>query len=396
MNSASEHCTWLCGGDWTKARPLVPFDSSVMDFLSDLGSTLLRDREAKMYPDVVTFGFFCRRASLEKLSGEYSCQDRLGRGLTFHIAPSNVPINFAYSLVAALLAGNACVVKASSRDFPQTRIVCRAMQSLLKEEHAALAPYIHVCIYERTRQEVTEAFSAACDARIIWGGDETVRRVREAALAPHAVEVTFPDRYSLLAVSADAVMAMDEADLAACAQNFYNDTFLTDQNACTSPRLVYWLGDNTSPAQERFWEAVRIYARKRYSIEPVVAVDKLTAAYRAAIALPGAKLHAMPDNMVVRLQVNALTEAVEDHRCAGGFFVEYSAQTLEDLIPVVRRRYQTLSYIGLDPAQLRQFVVSNGLRGIDRIAPVGHTMDFALTWDGYDLIRSLSRRITIL
>ena len=28
---------------------------------------------------------------------------RLGRGIIFHIAPSNVPINFAYSLVAGLL-----------------------------------------------------------------------------------------------------------------------------------------------------------------------------------------------------------------------------------------------------------------------------------------------------
>ena len=40
--------------------------------------------------------------------------------------------------------------------------------------------------------------------------------------------------------------------------------------------------------------------------------------------------------------------------------------------------------------------MENGLRGIDRIAPVGHTMDFALTWDGNDLIRTLSRRITVV
>ena len=39
--------------------------------------------------------------------------------------------------------------------------------------------------------------------------------------------------------------------------------------------------------------------------------------------------------------------------------------------------------------------MDSGLRGIDRIAPVGHTMDFALTWDGCDLIRTLSRQISI-
>ena len=127
-----------------------------------------------------------------------------------------------------------------------------------------------------------------------------------------------------------------------------------------------------------------------------MAVDKLTAAYRAAIGLQGAKMHTMADNTVVRVQVEALTPDVDEYRCAGGFFVEYADQTLSALAPVVKRKYQTLSYIGVQKDLLCRFVVENGLRGIDRIAPVGHTMDFALTWDGHDLIRTLSRRISVV
>ena len=390
----------LCGGDCTLARPLQPFAEPVMAFLSDLGAVLLKDKQAKAYPDVVTFAFFCRRANLEALKDEYTGQvdDRLGRGLTFHIAPSNVPINFAYSLVAALLSGNACVVKASSQDFVQTRIVCRAMEELFKGEHAAMADYVNVVIYPRERQNITEEYSALCDARIIWGGDETVCRVRQAAMPPHAVEVTFPDRYSLLVIRPEAILAMDDKQLKQTAQGFYNDTYLTDQNACTSPRLVYWVGEGETlqAAQERFWNAVLAYAQPRYSAEPVVAVDKLTAAYRAAIALPGARLHAMAENTVVRVQVDALTADIDEHRCAGGFFIEYASPSLDALVPVVKRKYQTLSYIGAEKEELCSFVVQNGLRGIDRIAPVGHTMDFSLTWDGYDLIRTLSRRLSVL
>lgn len=392
--------TLLCGGDCQNTRPLPPFAEPVMAFLSDLGSTLMKDKQAKAYPDVVTFAFFCRRANLEALKAEYAGQvdDRLGRGLTFHIAPSNVPINFAYSLVAALLAGNACVVKASSQDFVQTRIVCRAMDALFKGEHAAMADYVNVVIYARERQDVTEEYSAMCDARIIWGGDETVRRVRAAAMPPHALEVTFPDRYSLLVISAEAVMGMDDKQLTQTAQGFYNDTYLTDQNACTSPHLICWLGEGEGlkAAQERFWNAVQGYVQPRYSVEPVVAVDKLTAMYRAAIGLQGAKVQPMADNTVVRVQVDELTAGIDEHRCAGGFFIEYADTTLDALASVVKRKYQTLSYLGADKETLRRFVVDNGLRGIDRIAPVGHTMDFALTWDGHDLIRTLSRRISVL
>ena len=53
----------------------------------------------------------------------------------------------------------------------------------------------------------------------------------------------------------------------------------------------------------------------------------------------------------------------------------------------------SLSYLGLEADTLRRFVRDHRLTGIDRIAPVGATMDFALTWDGIDLIRTLSRSI---
>ena len=138
--SRSDFCTLLCGGDWEKAQPLAPFAEEVLSFLSDLSALLMKTPTARPYPDVITFAFFCRRAHLEQLRSQYqdALDNRLGCGLSFHIAPSNVPINFAYSLVSALLAGNACIVKASSQDFAQTRIVCSAMDVLLKGDHAAL------------------------------------------------------------------------------------------------------------------------------------------------------------------------------------------------------------------------------------------------------------------
>lgn len=397
MSNAVER---LCGREPESGlRPLRPFAPEALDFLSALSATLLKDREAKAYPDVITFAYFCRKAHLARLQEEYAGQldDRLGRGVVFHIAPSNVPINFAYSLAAALLSGNGSVVKASSRDFPQTRIVCRAMEKLLTEDFAPLAPYVCVVTYPREAQEVTEAFSARCDARVIWGGDETVRRVREAALPPRAVEVAFADRYSLLCIRPEAVTALSEETLERLAKDFYNDTYLTDQNACTSPRLIYWAGEGDSrEASERFFRAVGAYARQRYELAPVVAVDKLTAACRAAMKLEGAEIVHGPDNWVTRVRVKRLCPELYDLRSPGGFFLEYAAPTLDALRDFVTPRVQTLSYLGLSPEELSRFVLENGLTGVDRIVPVGHTMDFALTWDGYDLIQTLSRKISAL
>ena len=397
MSNAVER---LCGREPESGlRPLRPFAPEALDFLSALSAALLKDREAKVYPDVITFAYFCRKAHLARLQEEYAGQldDRLGRGVVFHIAPSNVPINFAYSLAAALLSGNGSIVKASSRDFVQTRIVCRAMEKLLAEDFPALAPYVCVVTYPREAQDETERFSARCHARVIWGGDETVRRVREAALPPRAVEVAFADRYSLLCIRPEAVLALSADELERLAKEFYNDTYLTDQNACTSPRLIYWVGEGDNrEASDRFFRAVGAYARQRYELAPVVAVDKLTAACRTAMSLEGAEIVTAPDNWVARVRVKRLCPELYDLRSPGGFFLEYAAPTLDALRDFVTPRVQTLSYLGLPPEELSRFVLENGLTGVDRIVPVGHTMDFALTWDGYDLIRTLSRSVSAL
>ena len=64
--------------------------------------------------------------------------------------------------------------------------------------------------------------------------------------------------------------------------------------------------------------------------------------------------------------------------------------------PIIKNKYQTLAYYGFDREELESFVLNNHLIGFDRIVPFGTTASFAFTWDGYDLIETLSRKIEIL
>ena len=80
--------------------------------------------EVRHYPDVVTFAFFCRKANLLHLQKEHATNSlRLGRGLVFHIAPSNVPVNFAYSLICGLLSGNNNIVRLPGKQFRQVDLI---------------------------------------------------------------------------------------------------------------------------------------------------------------------------------------------------------------------------------------------------------------------------------
>ena len=66
---------------------------------------------------------------------------------------------------------------------------------------------------------------------------------------------------------------------------------------------------------------------------------------------------------------------------------------MDDIIPICHEKCQTLAYLGDMKEEIQTCLIKAGVLGVDRIVPLGRTMDFSLTWDGYDLIRTLSRII---
>lgn len=389
MQQSLSDIEWLHGSMATlDDRPLIPFAEETIEQLNALSSALLKDPLSRQYPDVVTFGFFCRRANLLKLKEQYVHAGlRIGRGMVFHIAPSNVPVNFAYSMVAGLLAGNTNVVRVSQKAFPQVDIIVKHMREI-GMERVAVVRYAHEC-------EANEAFSAKCDVRVIWGGDATIATIRKNALPARAFDICFADRYSMAVINADELVY--EQDVDGWALRFYNDTYLFDQNACSAPHLVVWLGadDNITRAKGMFWTALQRIAEQKYTFQDVMAVDKLTALYRQAVAMPThAEEH--KNNLLCRVEIDTLPSDIDTFRCTCGYFTEYTAADLDEIASIVTRKYQTLAYYGFEKEELKHFVLRNRLAGVDRIVPFGETTAFSLIWDGDDLINTMSRIVDIL
>lgn len=388
---------------WSHTRPDTPFSEKVIEFLNALSASLLKDRQSRVYPDVITFAFFCRKANVLALKRQYVDTDslnstevlRLGRGVLFHVAPSNVPINFGYSLVTGLLSGNCNIVRVSSKEFPQVDLIIKHLLEIAKDEnYKEVANRIALVKYDRS-SDATTFFSSFCNVRIIWGGDDTINQIRKSQIPARSFDVTFADRYSMAVIHADELVK--ETNIGKVAKDFYNDTYLFDQNACSAPHLVVWLGkhQNIEKAQDLFWSAVQDEVKREYEFQTVLAVDKLTAFYRQAIAMEIQK-KPVEDNALVRVRLKQLSSDIDEFRCAGGYFSEYIAASLDEVAFIIKNRYQTLAYYGLSKQELNRFVIENRLVGVDRIVPIGETTSFSLTWDGYNLINTLSRECTIL
>ncbi len=371
--------------------PAMPtWSERTVAFLCAFSRNLRSDERTKNFPDISAYAFWIRNASLLQIKEHYypHVEGKLGRGMSFHIAPSNVPINFAVSFTSSLLAGNSNVVRVSNKNFKQVEIITDALKKTFFDGYQDMEQYLIIIRYEHD-EEITKLLSSMCDVRIIWGGDRTINSVRDIKLPPRTIEMTFADRHSIALINSDSVI---DADVGEIATAFYTDTYYMDQNACSSPRIVIWLGHHVDAAKKKFWSAVERLVVKDYRYQEILSVDKLDHFCRLA-AINRNVNRVGSSNLVMRIHVAKLDENIMDYKFGGGYFFEYETNELKDLLPVLNKPCQTISYFGIDGHKIQKFLIDNGVRGGDRIVPVGKTMDLTFKWDGFDMIESMSRYV---
>ena len=386
---------YLFGTEDIKIVPLVPFDDKICNFLDALSKALREEKDAKKYSDIITFAFWIRKANLMKMKEEYRDELRLGKGLVFHIAPSNVPINFAYTFVFGFLSGNSNIVKASSKRFPQTKLICKVMQKVAEQqEYHWVKQQNAIIIYDKEETAYTEYFSKQCDVRVIWGGDHTIQEVRKFPMQSRSTEMTFADRYSFAIISAAAILERKEMDLANLAEKFYNDTYLMDQNACSSPHLICWMGEENEikTASERFWFQVYQKVNRDYPLEDIKVSDKYTIACEMA-ALGKIQQLKTYGNFLYVSRISDLPDDVTQLRGKFGLFFEYRLRKLDELSDIISKKVQTCVVYGIEKEKISEWMVEKHVCGIDRIVDIGKTLEIGLLWDGYDVVRELSRII---
>ena len=239
-------------------------------------------------------------------------------------------------------------------------------------------------------------FLLNCDVRIIWGGDQTIKEVRNNKLQARSFDLTFADRFSMCVINARNYNK--ESNPNKIARGFFNDTYLFDQNACTSPHLIIWIGSerDAKNAKKKFWESLYEILKRRYRVQSISAMNKLTAFCNHAMQTNDLCLEENKDNLLWRVELKNLKNDLHKFRSNSGYFLEFQTSSLIDISTIINRKYQTLSYYGFKKEEMKDLILNLNPVGIDRLTPIGRTMEFSLVWDGYNLINSLSRRIEFL
>jgi hypothetical protein len=376
---------------------LAPFAPEAENLCTRLSQRLFAHALARIDPGLAAFAFWLRPARLAEMRRNFlsgcpeSCLS-VPRGVVLHFPPANVDSLFAYGWALALLAGNRSIIRVPERLGTMGRLLLALIGETLADSSADLAASTLFLTHPRD-DGLTAALSARADVRVLWGGDASAAWLRGIPAPPRGRDVIFPDRQSLAAVSLPAYAAADEAARTALAEGMVNDALLFDQMACSSPRLLAWVGDgDMAAARDEFFGRMQTEAARRGTLPPLAQqMAKRTQAAGWALDGETSMIRQWGPAVTVVYWPDAAKPA--GAHVGGGMFLETHLAALEDLIPACTARTQTLTAFGFSNDALRAFAAAAGSRAPDRIVPVGQALAFSPYWDGLDLLREFTRLV---
>ncbi|MEA2019640.1 MAG: acyl-CoA reductase [Campylobacterota bacterium] len=381
-------------------KVLKPFSNILVEFVNDVSKVILKDRLFKEYPELIALAFWMRKSHIKELHKYFLAQKNdkvlLGRGVVFHLAPSNVDTIFVYSWFISLLVGNSNILRISNKDNLQTNILISTINKVLdNEKYKDLNNKIAIIKYGHD-DKITAKLSQLADVRVIWGGDNTVTNIRKIPIKPTAVELTFADKFSFAVLKSKELL--NDKDIDKVIEKFYNDSFWFGQMACSSIRLVSWIGNEkeNERAKKLFWSKLNTYvlAKVPDDISPADIVNKLVAECSMAIE-SNIKINHINNPYINKVSIHSIEEVIESLHCGTGLFYEMETQNLRDLMEFMTNKHQTIAYYGFDRDEITSIIYDTLPSGIDRVVPLGKSLDFSNVWDGFDLFKSFSREIEI-
>mgnify|MGYP001272268025 FL=1 len=383
----------------TENKNIPPFSDEVIDFINNFSKSILLDQGSRKFPELVVLADFFSKRNIKRISNKVSNKDDsyalLPLGKTFHIAPSNVDTIFLYSSLIALMCGNICLIRLSSQRTEQINFAIDKLNSVLSQ-HSNFLKRLFVFNYGHN-DEITRRISSHIDLRVIWGGDNSVKEIRSIPLNPMARELTFPNRFSFTVMKSKEVIS-NQYELNSIVDSFLKDTIYFDQQACSSPRSLIWLGsqNDNQKAQDIFWKRyLERLPSKDYQNTPGMMMDRFVASnFLSAINLSKRVNSAI--DYPTRLKVHDLnSQILREIHPGNGLFYETEVQNIDQIAKQVKNTDQTLTYFGLDNSEISDLLSLISNRGLDRILPIGEALDFSVIWDGYDLIEAFTRKVVI-
>ncbi len=368
----------------------TPFSEQLIKELSELGSFLMT--KGRAVPSIVAAGYWLRKSHLLAIKSQYPTQQLQAKGTVFHIAPGNVDTLFFYSMIISVLCGNQTVLRVSNKLSVDTLRLLDLMNQFFIESgcNTLITSLITVIQYDHD-DAITAKISSASASRVIWGSDETIETISQFSLntdtCNNANNICFPDRYSVAVIQLD-----NESQLKGAVENLLRDIKPYFQQACSSPKVVYWL-NTAQHLQDEFWTLIAKQLSEQESLEAPDLISQLVYVQQLSLLLGAGNIDKNKRllkryGLLQVAEVESITfDSIKSH-CGLWVLLSQQINELEEI--KLFEHCQTVTMSGVE-SLLWQCWQKTTQQSMKRIVPAGQALAFSHIWDGIDLVDVLTR-----
>ena len=360
------------------------FSADLVEELTRLGAFLIR--HGRVYPSIVAAGYWLRKSNLLTIKSQYPTQKLQPAGCVFHIAPGNVDTLFFYSMIVSLLCGNQTILRLSNKITTVSQVLLDLINQFFGELQPSHLLFSLITVLQYEHNDLISAkISAVSTARVIWGSDQTIKHLSQFPLHKSTNNICFPDRYSVAIIQINS-----EAQIKAAVENLLRDIQPYFQQACSSPKVVYWL--NTKEwIQNKFWQLLDKQLNKQETLDTSDLMAQLLYTQRLPLLLNASvnknKCLFKKFDLLHLINLEFITlDSIQSH-CGLWVLLCIQINRLDDIKLFDHCQSVTLS--GLDPSQWKNWQ-NNTQQPMKRIIPAGQALAFSHIWDGVDLVERLS------
>lgn len=380
--------------DWVtrNIELLMPMDDVNLAFLEALSNDLMKRPEAKVHAELVALGFWLRKRNIQYMFESSLCQTskvmHKPLGTVVHFTPANVDTMFVYSWVCSLLCGNNNIVRVATAQSDIKDVLLNTLDRLFHlPQFASVAKRNWFVSYDIS-SGFSEKLSKIADARVIWGGDDSVNNIRALPCKPRCRDISFSDRFS--ATLLDLRNVNENQNTEELALKLWRDSMPYQQQACSSPRIIYFLGDTSVlhrvlvQLNKHSYEQDRAITQKNNQLVNTQLAQSIDQDCEILLR-----------DRICAIKVSAITQdRLEWHNGENVFYVRHLDKP-EAMFTDFLDKLQTLSYWGVSEQEKLKVLSHPSISGIDRVVPVGLALEFGPQWDGFDLTTQLSRVVTV-
>ena len=391
----------------------LPLDA-IIKILDALGKKILKNPEVNTLPGVSYISLWLRRENLDRICRiNYADKLYLGgfcknethfrmmaqpRGIVCHWIAANMPTLGFFSIVQAVLSKNGSIVKMPTEYVPLILSLLRELPAISVDYEGrtytgkSILGAIALVTFEGKSADASEKFSLAADCRIIFGGSGAVRAIARLPCRDHCETIIFGPKYSFAIFDREYIESevfKKSLDL------FVRDVAVFNQMACSSPHVLF-LEKSRYPVDEIVSWLHDAFERLPASLRTQEITTSLSARIinaRATYLLSDGKNCVASRDLgwtILFDQETCLEEPIQ-----GKCIFTKEINTVDEVIPLVNHKIQTISVGILDPSKREDFARQVTSRGADRIVIPGTMHDFTLPWDGIMTLNRLVRWVVL-